>query len=296
MEVTEINNKPVDPDKQRRAKKEVEAMSITDNAFFVNVMKSPELFSHILSLILGEKMDVIGEIQEAVDTEKTFTFLKRKDTRLDAVAVDSKGNICHIEMENTKSKATPKRARFYSAALTADALQKGEDYENLKRQISIYLVDGDALGKGRTVDSYRMRSDEGDELSDGVDIIFVDINGEAEGELGEMLRCLKERDAYKMGDEILRKAVSYAKGDEAMQVSIYDTKIRFSEETEKAILEQGRQEGIALGIEQGIEQGVMQEKIRMVLSLASNKVSAEIIASSTGFSIDEVDKIIKDNN
>ena len=81
-----------------------------------------------------------------------------------------------------------------------------------------------------------------------------------------------------------------------MQVSIYDTKIRFSEETEKAILEQGRQEGIALGIEQGIEQGVMQEKIRMVLSLASNKVSAEIIASSTGFSIDEVDKIIKDNN
>ena len=287
MEYAESINKPVDPDKQRRARKEVEAMRITDNAFFVNVMKSPELFSHILSLIMGERMDVIGEIRE-VQTEKTFTFLKRKDTRLDAVAVDSKGNICHIEMENTKSKATPKRARFYSAALTADALKKGEDYESLKRQISIYLVDGDALGKGRTVDSYRMRSDEGDELSDGVDIIFVDINGEAEGELGEMLRCLKERDAYKMGDEILRKAVSYAKGDEAMQVSIYDTKIRFSEETEKAILEQGRQEGI--------EQGAMQAKIQMVISFYSNNVPKEVIANSTGFSIDEVDRIIQENS
>ena len=294
MEYAESINKPVDPDKQRRARKEVEAMRITDNAFFVNVMKSPELFSHILSLIMGERMDVIGEIQE-VQTEKTFTFLKRKDTRLDAVAVDSNGNICHIEMENTKSKATPKRARFYSASLTADSLKEGEDYESLKRQISIYLVDGDALGKGRTVDSYRMRSGEGDELEDGIDIIFVDINGEAEGELGEMLRCLKERDAYKMGDEILKKAVSYAKGDDVMQVSIYDTKIRFSEETEKAILEQGRQEGIALGIEQGIEQGAMQAKIQMVISFYSNNVPKEVIANSTGFSIDEVDRIIQEN-
>ena len=279
MEVEESNKKPADPEKQRIARKEVEAMSITDNAFFVNVMKSPELFSHILSLIMGERMEVIGEITE-VETEKTFTFLKRKDTRLDAVAIDSKGNICHIEMENTKSKATPKRARFYSAALTADSLKEGEDYEKLKRQISVYLVDGDALGKGRAVDSYRMRSEYGDELADGIDIIFVDINGEAEGELGEMLRCLKERDAYKMGDEILRKAVSYAKGDEAMQVSIYDTKVRFSEEREKAL----------------IAQGIKQEKIRNILEMHSDGMPLEKIAKYSKFSVDEVEMIIKENS
>ena len=94
--------------------------------------------------------------------------------------------------------------------------------------------------------------------------------------------------------------VSYAKGDESMQVSIYDTKIRFSEETEKAILEQGRQEGIALGIEQGIEQGIkqgaMQAKIQMVISFYSNNVPKKVIANSTGFSIDEVDRIIKENS
>jgi predicted transposase/invertase (TIGR01784 family) len=92
----------------------------------------------------------------------------------------------------------------------------------------------------------------------------------------------------KMGDEILRKAVSYAKGDAAMQVSIYDTKVRFSEEREKDL--------IAQGIEQGIEQGIMQEKIRTILVMYSKGQSLEMIAECSDLSIEEVERIIKENS
>ena len=74
--------------------------------------------------------------------------------------------------------------------------------------------------------------------------------------------------------------VSYAKGDERMQVSIYDTKVRFSEEREKAL----------------IAQGIMQEKIRTILVMHSKGQSLEMIAEFSGLSIEEVERIIKENN
>ena len=77
---------------------------------------------------------------------------------------------------------------------------------------------------------------------------------------------------------------SYAKGDEAMQVSIYDTKVRFSEEREKAL------------IAQGIAQGIEQEKIRNILEMHSDGMPLEKIAKYSKFSVDEVEMIIKENS
>ena len=74
--------------------------------------------------------------------------------------------------------------------------------------------------------------------------------------------------------------VSYAKGDAAMQVSIYDTKVSFSEEREKAL----------------IAQGIKQEKIRTILVMHSDGMPLEMIAECSGLSIEEIERIIKENN
>ena len=74
--------------------------------------------------------------------------------------------------------------------------------------------------------------------------------------------------------------VSYAKGDAAMQVSIYDTKVSFSEEREKAL----------------IAQGIKQEKIRTILVMHSDGMPLEKIAKYSKFSVDEVEMIIKENS
>ena len=58
-------------------------MSISDNAFFVNIMKDPKVFKHIIRLVLGEEMEIVGEIEE-VHTEYTYTVPGFKGVRLDA--------------------------------------------------------------------------------------------------------------------------------------------------------------------------------------------------------------------
>ena len=277
----------------RQTRLEIVSMSLSDNIFFVNVMKNTRLFSHILSLLLGERMDVIGPIKEVV-TEHTIDLscAGSRSVRLDAVARDSNGTLCHIEMENTPSRMSPKRGRYYSAASDVESLHPGSTFDALKKSFHFFLVDGDAVGNSQTINIFSRKNQFGEEYGDESYIYVVNINTMTDDALGRMLRSIKEPDPSKIEDDVIRDVVSSAKGDKDMELSIHDTKIQLTKEREEALF----REGLRKGIEQGLEQGVMQEKIRMILSLYSQNVSKKIISSSTGFSIDEIDRIIKENS
>ena len=59
-------------------------------------------------------------------------------------------------------------------------------------------------------------------------------------------------------------------------------------------IELGKQEGIELGKQEGIELGKQENKIEMIINLYHNRVSVETIAKSANLSIDEVKKIISE--
>ena len=58
----------------------------------------------------------------------------------------------------------------------------------------------------------------------------------------------------------------------------------------------GLYDGEMKGIEKGIEKGVEKTKKEMVINLFNNDVSIEIIAKSSGLTIEEVQKIIDKEN
>ncbi|MEG0995201.1 MAG: hypothetical protein RSE91_04480, partial [Bacilli bacterium] len=58
-------------------------------------------------------------------------------------------------------------------------------------------------------------------------------------------------------------------------------------------LEKGLEKGIKKGIKQGIEQGIEQGIINTAKKLLKNSIDINIIAESTGLSIDEI-KNLKD--
>ena len=63
---------------------------------------------------------------------------------------------------------------------------------------------------------------------------------------------------------------------------------------EKEIKEQGITEGIEKGIEKGIEQGMEQKTKENILSMIENNLSLELISKVTNKSIEEINKIIKE--
>ncbi|BDU50523.1 hypothetical protein [Haliovirga abyssi] len=56
-------------------------------------------------------------------------------------------------------------------------------------------------------------------------------------------------------------------------------------------IEQGIEQGIERGIEQGIEQGKNREKVEIAIELLKNGIDIKIISTSTGLSVDEIEKL-----
>ena len=276
----------------RATRREIISMSLSDNVFFVNVMKEVRLFSHVLSVLLKDKMEVIGEIRE-VRTEYDIDFrsIRRRSVRLDAIARDSKGNLCHIEMENIPARMTAKRGRFYSAAADIDSLLPGESYDMLKKSFHLFFTDGDAVGNGKTVNIFTRKNQDGEEYGDESYIYVVDINALTDDALGKMLRSLKEPDPNKMEDKVVREVVTYAKGDREMELSIHDTKIKLSKEREEALLEQGRAEGLV----EGKTKGESEEKAKTVIECFREGLQIDQIARIARITIEEAEAILKEN-
>ena len=292
------SREPADSEKRKRAKKEVSQMSLSDNALFVTLMKSTVLFNHVLSTIMGREMTIVGEITE-VSTEHSIELGLYRNVRLDALAKDSNGKLYNIEMENSVSRATPKRARYYASASDVSSLRTGDDFELLSDHYHFFLTDGDVIGNGETVNVFSRKNQDGRELGDGSCIFFVNMRCNGEDMLGKLLRSMRESELDKIEDSIVKNALSLVKEETEMQISIYDTKVMLSEEREKAIAEksfkEGMKEGLEEGKKEGIKEGELIEKKNTVARILENgNKDVEFIMSVTGLGKDDVIAIIKD--
>ncbi len=77
---------------------------------------------------------------------------------------------------------------------------------------------------------------------------------------------------------------------ESQRVSVINYKRALAAE-KKFGLEEGIKQGIKQGIEQGIEQGLEQRSIEIAKNLKNMNMSIDSIASATGLSVDEIEKL-----
>lgn len=124
MNMETSNAKVYDEVELERIRRELQTMSLSDNELFLVLMRDTKLFSHVLSVVLGEEMTVDGEIS-MVETNKEIRLrtLGYRSVYLDAYARDSEGNVYHIEMENAPSRMPVKRVRYYCGAVSVHLFQ-----------------------------------------------------------------------------------------------------------------------------------------------------------------------------
>ena len=297
MENKDVNFVTVDPEKRRKARKAVSSMSLSDNAMFINAMKDKTLFEHVLRQIIGKEMEVIGEI-ESISTEFSDYLTGGRGVRLDAIAKDSNGNMYHIEMENNVENATALRGRYYAASIDRKMLNSGDDYSRLKHSISIFLVDGDPFGRGQTIYKFERKDQHNVPFNDHCYLYYVDINGNCDDEnLQRLLNSFKESNTEKIPDAIVRNVVKYCKGDEDMEISIYDTKVKLEKEREIALLKeghkQGLEEGLQKGLEEGLEKGKQETIATMVIKAYKRGSTVEEIVDFLEIPAEQVLKIIE---
>ena len=188
---------------------EIERFRLMDDDFMSKCLEhAPECIELILRIILGKKDLKVVKSQ----TEYPIKSLQGRGVRFDVFARDSKGREYDIEIQRADYGAEPKRARYNSALMDANALKSGEDFGKLRDTYVIFITENDVMGGDKDAYSYSRREDgTGEFLGDGTHIIYVNGATRSETEIGKLVHDLLCRDVAEMYFDVLKKQVSQFK-------------------------------------------------------------------------------------
>ena len=253
---------------------EIERFRLMDDDFMSKCLENaPECIELILQIILGKKDLKVVKTQ----TEYPIKSLQGRGVRFDVFARDSKGREYDIEIQRADKGAEPKRARYNSALMDANALKSGEDVGALRDTYVIFITENDVMKRGRDVYSYlRIEENDGDRLNDGTHIIYVNGATRSATEIGRLVHDLLCPDAAKMYFEVLRQRVSQFKNSEEGRYAMCKAMER--------IAERSRAEGEA----RGERKNMLATAKRM---LKSGMLALKDIAKFSGLSLAEVKKL-----
>ena len=257
---------------------EIERFRLMDDDFMSKCLENaPECIELMLQIILGKKDLKVIKSQ----TEYPIKSLQGRGVRFDVFARDSKGREYDIEIQRADRGAEPRRARYNSALMDANALKSGEDVGALHDTYVIFITENDVMKRGRDVYSYlRIEENDGDRLNDGTHIIYVNGATRSATEIGRLVHDLLCPDAAKMYFEVLRQRVSQFKNSEEGR--------HYMCEAMERIAERNRAEGRAEGEARGKRETMLATAKRM---LKSGMLALKDIAKFSGLPLAEVKKL-----
>lgn len=261
---------------------ELEQMRLMDDTFMSKCLENaPECIELILQVILGKKDLKVVKSQ----TEYPIKSLQGRGVRFDVFARDSEGREYDIEIQRADKGAEPKRARYNSALMDANALKSGEDCGKLRDTYVIFITENDVMGRGQEVYSYlRIEENCGDKLLDGTHIIYVNGATRSETEIGKLIHDFLCRNPEEMHFDILRKRVSQFKNSEEGRRYM----CKAMERIEARSKLEGRREGERKGRREGKRETMLATAMRM---LKDGALALKDIARYSGLTLAQVKKL-----
>ena len=261
----------------------IENFRLMDDTFMSKCLENaPECIELMLRIILGKKDLKVVKSQ----TEYPIKSLQGRGVRFDVFARDSKGREYDIEMQRSDYGAEPRRARYNSALMDANALKSGEDFGKLRDTYVIFITENDVMGGDKEVYHVVRKIQEmrGKDFGDGTHIIYVNGATRSETEIGKLVHDLLCRDAAKMNFDVFKKRVSQFKDSEEGRRIM----CKAVEEYAERCAAEAKAEGIIEGEARGKREGMLATARRL---LANGKLVLKEIAECTGLSLAQVKKL-----
>ena len=192
---------------------EIERFRLMDDDFMSKCLENaPECIELMLQIILGKKDLKVIKSQ----TEYPIKSLQGRGVRFDVFARDSKGREYDIEIQRADRGAEPKRARYNSALMDANALKSGEDFGKLRDTYVIFITENDMMGGGHEIYEIdrTIRQMKGKGFGDGTHIVYVNGTTRSASDIGKLVHDLQCTEVTEMYFEVLRKQVSQFKNSE----------------------------------------------------------------------------------
>ena len=256
----------------------------------------------ILKKLLEEILQVEIERIEYLNLERNVDNVKVKRKHLDLYLETNIGKI-QVEVNTTNSKYVKPRNMSYLCDIYSHHTLVGQEYDQDTLIIQININYGQQDEK--YIREYRLRDESGKEYIRN--FIIYEINMEKymklwynknEKELEKskyivMLNLEKEElEKLSKKDKVVIKYMKeIERVNENPKFIEYMSAEEDNKKIENSLKREWMEEGLAEGIKEGIKEGSYKRNIEIAKSLLKNKVDIEIITSSTGLSIEELEKL-----
>ena len=241
----------------------IQSFTLMDDVFMTAVFQDS---LPCVDLVLQIILDRPNLRATRVVTQHTMKNLHGHDVRLDIHAF-ADGQEFNIEIQRAKKGATPRRARYHSSIMDANALPEGADYKKLPESYVIFITETDVLGKGKPLyEIERVIKGDGDSFNDGAHIVYVNSAiADTETPLGRLMhdfRCARPEEMYY---DVLAERTGRFKTSEEGVIGMKSAWEQFKEEFKEEVIAEGIAQGIAQGMERGEEKAYISS-IRTVMT------------------------------
>ncbi len=233
---------------------------LMDEDFMRVVLKDIRCTEYILQTILRKPR---LHVKEQV-LQEDLKNLQGRSVILDCLCTDESGTVYNIELQNSRSGASPLRARYHAGIIDMHILKAGENFTLLPESYVIFICRKDALKENRQIYHVkRIIEESGNTFPDKAQIIYINTEKSSDDELGRMIKDFYTEDPKEIRSAVLARRIAELKipskaekGEDAEMTTYYD---RLKRQWKK----EGKAEGKAEGIEQGINEGAANAEGKM---------------------------------
>lgn len=189
----------------------IQEMCYFDDEFMTKCLEDyPTGIELMLRIIMNDNTLVVKEAQ----VQSVIKNLQGRSIRMDVKAIDFEKKQYGVEMQKADSGARPKRARYNSSLMDANAISSGDDTELLPETYVIFITENDVLESNLPIYHVeRMIKENGKLFDDKAHIIYV--NGEIKDDtpLGRLMQDLSCTNPDDMNYKELADRARYFKKD-----------------------------------------------------------------------------------
>ena len=274
-----------------------------------------DVLEGFLTVFLNEPITIL----EILESEGNQLSPEDKFNRVDIKALNSKGEIIIIEVQNTRELYYLERVLYGVAKAITEHINLGDSYSQVKKVYSISIlyfdlgIGNDYLYHGQnqfigvhTKDQLQIRTKERNAIVTRLpaeifpEYILIRVNefdNVAVTPLGEWMRYLKDgvisanTTAPGLG-QAREKLKYYSMSDQERHA--YDehlNAIMIQNDVLDSARTEGREEGRLEGREEGREEGRMEERLKNAREMKKHGLSPDVIAQISGLSLEEIDQL-----
>ena len=266
-----------------------EDLTFTDDFMFSQVMKDKEICKEVVETILGIK---VGKIEFLTSQYEIEIDPEAKTIAMDVYLRDEK-KIINVELQNGHRLELPKRSRYYQAAADIDNTSPGELYSEMKDNYVIFICTFDPFLQGKAFYKFEnicLNEEKPLRLNDGTYKIFLNTAAEdltlLDPELKLFYDYIRRGTADSTLTEKINSSITELKEDRETRRKYMTYTTRIAEAKSEA-----REEGIKYGISIGLSQGEKKAKIETAKKFLAMGLSVEQVATGTGLSPEEIEKL-----